>query len=180
MRPLISLIALFDEINRLHFDTFMETPILAWNSRLRTCAGRFIPGSRKFWTECPPKIEVASYLLEEQNAEELIYDTVAHEMIHYWLWLRKRPYGHTAEFLARMKEMGVSRYNPVPRRRPVKYIYHCASCQKYFPARRILGPLACARCCKEFAYGKYDARYKLILCSGVDASKLPELCSESL
>ena len=153
----------FNELNQLYFEALLDVPHLKWNSRLRSSAGRFIPGSRKFFKEYPPQIEVASYLLEEQNAEALIRDTVAHEMIHYWLWVRRRPYGHTPDFLTKMREMGVSRYNPVPRVRPVKYVYQCQSCQKSFPARKKLGVLACASCCKEFSQGKYDPRFKLVL-----------------
>ena len=156
---------LFNVVNQKHFDGFLDVPQLLWNSRLRSSAGRFVPGSRKFWRVDPPKIEVASYLLEEENASSLVYDTVAHEVIHYWLWVRRRPYRHTPEFLAKMKEMGVLRYNPVPRLRPFKYLYRCKACQKTFPARKKLGILACAGCCKAFAQGKYDARFRLELCA---------------
>jgi predicted SprT family Zn-dependent metalloprotease len=165
------LLEYFIEINRLHFDGFLEAPALVWNSRLRSSAGRFVPGSRRFFREFPAKIEVASYLAQELDADKLIRDTVAHEMIHYWLWVRRRPYGHTTEFLVKMREMGVSRYNPVPRVRPVKYLYQCNSCQKTFPARRKLGVLACASCCKLYAQGRYDPRFKLVLAKKLIAAK---------
>ena len=141
---------LFSRLNEKYFDGCLEVPRLVWNSRLRTSAGRFIPGSRKFWIEYPPVIELASYLLEEPNFEELILDTLGHEMIHYWLWVRRRPYGHTDEFWVKMKAMGVSRYNSVPRLRPYRYIYICQGCSKEFPARRVLGVLACALCCRKY------------------------------
>jgi SprT-like protein len=159
----IQLADIFEKINQESFDGFLDVPALRWNSRLRSSAGRFIPGRRRFWEECPPVIEIASYLLEEAQAEDLIYDTLAHEMIHYWLWVRRKPYGHTPEFLAKMKAMGVSRYNQVPRTRPFKYLYRCPSCQKDFPAKRKLGVLACANCCKRFANGKFDRRFELVL-----------------
>lgn len=159
---------IFKELNEKHFDAFLDPPTLVWNSRLRSAAGRFRPGSRKYWREVPPRIEVASYLLEEEKAEELIRDTVGHEMIHYWLWVRRKPYGHTDEFYQKMEAMGVSRYNPVPRTRPFRYLYRCQNCLKEFPARKLLGPLACAQCCKHHAGGKYDSRFKLILLSGVN------------
>lgn len=168
-----SLPALFEKINQTHFDSFLDVPPLEWNSRLRSSAGRFIPGSRKFFRDAPPKIEVASYLLTEPKAFELIQDTLAHEMIHYWLWIRRRPYGHTGEFLEKMRAMGVSRYNPVPRKRPFKYIYRCFSCEGEFPARRKLGPLACARCCKQHSGGRYDARFLLALHKNVES--VPEV-----
>jgi predicted SprT family Zn-dependent metalloprotease len=159
----LQLESLFEDINRRHFDGFLDPPILAWNSRLRSSAGRFIPGSRKFLRESPPVIEVASYLLSEPNARELVADTLAHEMIHYWLWVRRKAYGHTPEFWDKMTSMGVSRYNPVPRTRPFRYIYRCPVCQSDFPARRKLGVLACARCCRQHAGGTYDSRFRLFL-----------------
>lgn len=159
----LDLLSLFTEVNCVHFDGFLDPPFLIWNSRLRSSAGRFIPGSRKFIDQYPPKIEIASYLLEEQNSRHLIWDTLAHEMIHYWLWVRRRPYGHTQEFLKKMKHMGVSRYNPVPRSRPFKYLYRCLACQKHFPTRKRIGALACAVCCKQFSQGRYDPRFKLVL-----------------
>ncbi|MCM2324669.1 MAG: SprT-like domain-containing protein [Oligoflexia bacterium] len=162
----------FEKINLAHFDGFLEVPRLRWNPRLRTSAGRFIPGSRKFPRELSPIIEVASYLQEEPEATTLIENTIGHEMIHYWLWVRRQPYGHTSEFLEKMRQMGVSRYNPVPRRRPYRYIYRCSFCGTEFPARRKLGPLACARCCKEHSQGRYDVRFKLQLHRRVEAAEV--------
>ncbi len=158
-----SLSELFCKINGLHFDGFLEEPVLEWNSRLRVSAGRFIPGSRKFFRERPGTIEVASYLIEEEQALKFVEDTIAHEMIHYWLWVLRRPYGHSDQFLTKMKEMGATRYNPVPRRRKFLYLYRCPSCLKDYPARRKLGDLACLGCCKLHAEGRFDRRFRLFL-----------------
>lgn len=155
--------AIFEKVNEQYFDGFLEAPVLVWNPRLRSSAGRFVPGSRKWISEVPPRIEVATYLQEETAAETLIVDTVAHEMIHYWLWVRRRPYGHTEEFLQKMRAMGVSRYNPVPRLREPKYLYRCPACEKDFPTRRRLGVLACLECCKRESGGKFDRRFRLML-----------------
>ena len=154
---------IFEKVNAQHFEGMLDRPVLRWKSRLRSSAGRFIPGSRKYADQYPPIIEIALYLLEEGNAEALITDTMAHEMIHYWLWVRHRPYGHTPEFWDRMTAMGVSRYNPVPRLRPPRYVYRCPACNQEFPARRKLGTLACASCCKKHAMGRFDARFKLVV-----------------
>lgn len=159
---MLALNVIFEEINREHFDGFLDSPALVWNSRLRSSAGRFVPGSRRWFREAPPKIEVASYLMEEEKSVALIRDTIAHEMIHYWLWVRRRPYGHTDEFYVKMEEMGVSRYNPVPRLRAPKYLYRCPACEKDFPTRRRLGVLACLECCRKETNGKFDHRFKLI------------------
>ncbi|MGK5086388.1 SprT-like domain-containing protein [Bdellovibrionota bacterium FG-2] len=157
-----SLSELFSKLNELHFDGFLDEPVLCWNTRLRVSAGRFIPGSRKFFRERPVKIEVASYLLEEEQSLKLVEDTMAHEMIHYWLWVLRRPYGHTDQFLIKMKAMGATRYNSVPRRRNFLYIYRCPSCLKDYPARRKLGDLACLGCCKIHAGGRFDRRFRLL------------------
>lgn len=160
---------LFEELNRRHFGGELALPLLRWNARLRTSAGRFIPGGRWLFSAKPPVIDIASYLQNEAEALQLVTDTLGHEMIHYWLWCKKKPYGHTAEFMRKMREMGVSRYNPVPKRRAFKYFYVCKSCQKEFPARKKLGrSLACADCCKRYSGGKYDARFRLELSRKAD------------
>jgi predicted SprT family Zn-dependent metalloprotease len=105
---------------------------------------------------------VATYLREEERARDLILDTLGHEMIHYWLWVRRRPYGHTEEFYSKMNEMGVQRYNTVPRLRPYKHWYQCPGCKKEFPTRKKLGALACADCCGKWNQGKFDRRFMLI------------------
>lgn len=159
------LLEIFERINQKHFDGFLDAPALEFNSRLRTSAGRFVPGTRRalFSQQRPPLIEVAQYLVEEADSFALIEDTIAHEMIHYWLWVRYQPYGHTEAFYRKMKEMGVSRYNQVPRQKPHKYIYRCPSCLIEFKARRKLGPLACLHCCKTHNEGRFDPRFKIVL-----------------
>ena len=158
------LLEYFERINRQHFDGFLEAPVLKWNSRLRSSGGRFTPGSRMFPTERRPTIEVASYLQEEKNGLFLVADTLAHEMIHYWLWERRRPYGHTDEFWAKMTQMGVSRYNTVPKLPPFKYLFRCPGCGEGFVLRKkFRGPRACATCCKKHNRGRYDSRFRLVL-----------------
>jgi predicted SprT family Zn-dependent metalloprotease len=166
----VDLGVIFDQINLKHFDGFLDRPVLRWNSRLRTCAGRFFPGRRVL--DLSPVIEVASYLKNEPDAETHVRETMAHEMIHYWLWVRRRPYGHTEEFLAKMNQMGARRYNPVPMKRPYKYLYQCSHCAMIFKVRRRLGLLACAKCCRRFSGGRFDQRFVLIM--AYDLSKNPE------
>jgi len=152
----------FFELNAAHFDAFLEKTPLVWNDRLRTSAGRFIPGRRRFFKDDPPVIEIASYLQKIEDSSKHIRDTIAHEMIHYWLWARRRPYGHTPEFLAKMREIGASRYNTVGKRRPFKYIYKCPHCHREFPSRKKLNKLACLPCCKAHSRGRYDPRFRII------------------
>ncbi len=151
------LIRLFTEWNLKSFGGKLRVPELRWNSRLKTSAGRFIPRRDR------SVIEIAEYLLLEENAEALIRDTLGHEIIHYWLWENKKPYGHTSEFYNKMNEIGVSRYNTVPKRRPVKHCYVCVRCDQKIWVRRKLKGAACAACCNQFADGKYHQDFKLKL-----------------
>lgn len=152
--------AIFQEYNSAHFGGILPPPKLRWNTRLSSTAGRFCPGRRLLFT--PAEIEVATYLRDLPDGEIHIRDTVLHEMIHYYLWHQKKPYGHTAEFHSIMKRVGAKRYNPVPKQRAYKYSYECSHCKMKLPTRRKLNLSACASCCDKFNGGNYDARFRLI------------------
>jgi predicted SprT family Zn-dependent metalloprotease len=156
------LIEIFSEWNGNAFGDELPMPEIRWNSRLKTSAGRFIPDPGN----CV--IEIAAYLREEREAETLIRDTLGHEMIHYWLFIRNLPYGHTPLFLEKMQEIGVSRYNPVPKHRPFKHCYECGTCGQKIFVRKKLKLAACAACCNQHADGKFDRRFKLKLTASGD------------
>lgn len=157
-------------MNQQHFRSILPLPTLSWNGRLRSSAGRFFPGSRRDPNAIPPRIEIASYLRTEAEAKRLVEDTLLHEMIHYWLWHHRRPYGHTAEFKQWLKKTGASRYNSVARIRPPAYMYACPACMRDFPARKRLRTVACKVCCDRFSNGKFDARFKLFLKTNLKTS----------
>ena len=148
---------LFDDINQQHFGGRLLRPVLSWNSRLRSAAGRFIAFR---WR---PEIQLARYLLNEAESEKHLRDTMGHEMIHYWLWRTGRPFGHTAEFKLKMRAMGVSRYNQVPIKREPKFVYECPECLLEYPRFRRARLIACGGCCKKLNRGKFDLRFKLRL-----------------
>lgn len=152
---------IFQDLNVRHFQGELPAPVLRWNSRLRSTAGRFAPGSRNLFGPREPLIEIASYLETIPEGEFHVRDTMLHEMIHYYLWFKKKPYGHTAEFHAILKRVGARRYNPVPKLSPVKHWYECPKCLIRVPARRKLGVSACAACCKKYNHGEFSAHYVL-------------------
>jgi predicted SprT family Zn-dependent metalloprotease len=155
------LVRIYTEWNLKSFHGELPMIELRWNPRLKTTAGRFFPDPQN------PVIEIAAYLLDEADGESLIRDTLGHEMIHLWLWNRQQPYGHTAEFHAKMEEIGVSRYNSVPRHRPFKHCYVCGHCdQKIFVRKKLESP-ACAACCNQHAEGRYHVQFKLRLEPGI-------------
>ena len=150
---------IFHELNQQHFSSELPLPVLSWNSRLQTTAGRFCPGSRNPLFPRKAQIEVASYLQGIEEGLMHIRDTMLHEMIHYQLWHQKKPYGHTEEFYSIMKRVGAKRYNPVPKMRPVKYWYECLGCKIKVPARRKFGTVACAKCCKKYTGGEFSSKF---------------------
>lgn len=154
---------IFRELNEQHFGGRLAPPKLSWNERLSSTAGRFSPGSRHPLRPRTPLIEVASYLREIEEGAMHVTDTLLHEMIHYQLWAEGKPYGHTEEFHAIMRRVGAKRYNPVPKTRPYKHWYECPHCRKRVPARRKIGNSACMQCCRNFAGGRYDPRFRLEL-----------------
>ena len=159
----------FDRINRLHFDGCLDAPVLRWNTRLRTSAGLFFPGGRRGAYRSPPRIEIATYLQKQEEPEKSIEGAVAHESIHYWLWVLGRPYGHTPKFFEKMKLMGANRYSSAATARPMRYVYVCPACGREFPvARRLVRSLACTECCQKNAGGQYDLKFKLKLFKKLD------------
>jgi predicted SprT family Zn-dependent metalloprotease len=152
---------LFQRLNQEHFNGSLPPPDLLWNSRLSSAAGRFTPGSRS--TGKRPLIEIASYLRDLSDGPTHVRATLLHEMVHYLLWHQRRPHGHTGEFKKILKSVGAPRYNPVPRLRPPKYSYICGNCQTTVLARRKLGTVACALCCKKLNGGRFHRNFLLEL-----------------
>jgi predicted SprT family Zn-dependent metalloprotease len=166
---------IFRELNEAHFGSGLPPPLLRWNSRLSSTAGRFCPGSRIRLR--PAVIEVAAYLRELADGEMHVRDTVLHEMIHYYLWHSGKPYGHTEEFHRILRKVGAKRYNPVPKIRPYKHWYECPGCRKRVPTRRKINGSACMDCCKTHSNGYYDRRFRLVLVENV---KEEESCVEPI
>lgn len=165
--------AIFHELNALHFRAELPEPRLEWNSRLSSTAGRFAPGRLVRGREALPLIQVATYLIEIPDGETHIRDTVLHEMIHYWLWFEGKPYGHTPEFIAKMKATGAKRFNPVPKQRPIKYHYQCPNCRILVPARMRLNNVACKACCTKFNGGEFSRRFRLELAAAPETEVFP-------
>jgi predicted SprT family Zn-dependent metalloprotease len=150
----MNLDSLFVELRAEHFSADLPLPSLRWNKRMSTSAGRFCPAPNAL-------IEIAHYLRALPDGHTHIRDTLLHEMIHYQLWWQKKPYGHTPEFYSIMKRTGATRFNTVPKLRPVKHWYQCPSCLQSVPARRTLGKVACAKCCNKFNQGHFAPQFIL-------------------
>lgn len=161
---------LFQELNQHHFAGELPPPALRWNARLSSSAGRFCPGSRNPLRPRKPEIEIATYLRDLPDGDLHIRDTMLHEMVHYVLWHRHQPYGHTPEFHRILKRVGARRWNPVPKVRAYKHWYRCPSCAEEFPTRRRLEPgAACAPCCRRWNGGRHSGKFVLVHQAGPSA-----------
>lgn len=154
----------FHEWNQRSFQGALPPLELRWNARLRASAGLFRAGRRSLVFPVAPRIEIAAYLMDLPDGQRRVWDTLGHELIHYWLWVRRRPHGHTGEFLRKMREMGVSRYNdlPKPGKRTI-HRYRCGGCQVVIEARRrYRKKVACLACCRRWNRGYYDERFRWV------------------
>ena len=157
-----NLVQIFHELNKKHFSSILPLPILKWNYRLSSTAGTFSPGLEKARSSSKGSIiEVAGYLQRIPEGEKHIRDTLLHEMIHYWLWYRKKPFGHTPEFYKKMRETGAKRYNPVPKEPSKIYIYECPHCHIEIKAHRKLTNMACADCADKYNQGYFHSSFQL-------------------
>jgi predicted SprT family Zn-dependent metalloprotease len=134
-----------------------------WSSRLRSAAGRAEFGS-------------ARVLLNRRlcaHGEVEIDRTLRHELAHLLAQFRtgrRRVAPHGAEWQRACADLGIageSRCHTLPfpiRRRPVRYLYRCLTCQRDFPRTRLLKrKSACLACCRAFNRGNYNRRFRLRL-----------------
>ncbi len=94
----------FDKLNKQYFNGSLPYIRILWSDRFGNGKyfkqfGDFIamPGKR-------PLIRLSQTLCNEPKQ---IAHTLYHEMVHFWLFVNKRPWGHTAEFHKKMKEFKV-------------------------------------------------------------------------
>jgi predicted SprT family Zn-dependent metalloprotease len=139
---------------RIEIATFIQT---APEGRLP--GGRSEPGP-----ESEPEIQFGAEAVARAGALTVLEDTMGHEMIHYWLWCRGKPYGHTSQFYAKMREMGVSRFHTLHTPGSPRHVYKCPECAREFRTKRriVKRDLACRTCCEKHAAGRYHSRFKLV------------------
>jgi len=148
--------------------TGLELPELArrvrvgWNGRMQTTAGRAWWPDRTI--ELNPKLR--------QLAPDETWRTLRHELAHlvaYERAGRRRITAHGPEWRAACVELGIAGESPfhsLPfkrRRAKRNYAYTCGRCRSSVQrVRRIERPVACHACCRKFAGGAYDPRFRLV------------------
>lgn len=131
-------------VNRLSLQFFgkpYENEV-AFNSRLRTTGGRYMPSERKI--ELNPKY---AREMDEQEFEGII----KHELCHHHLFIEGKGYKHgDADFKKLLQRTGSPRFcKPLPsQKNSYKYVYQCKDChQLYKRQRRIdISKYRCGKC----------------------------------
>jgi SprT protein len=134
-----------------------------WNSRMRTAVGRAEP-SRTLIALNPA--------LQNFGVEE-IERTLRHELAHLLAQHRaghRRILPHGREWRRACRDLGIANERachklPLTARELARrYLYRCRNCQRDFSrVHRIRRALACLACCRRFARGRYDERFRLRL-----------------
>lgn len=167
--------SLYDELNSHYFEAILPPCEIRWSRKLTRAAGNINVRERVIKLSQPILLEAwqnrslfaAEYLVCGVSCVDTNHATreiLKHEMIHLWLFVRGLPSGHTREFRRKAREIGQpkTRHNialPAPKN---GWIYRCDACLHEFPRRRKYGrAVACAGCCKTFARGQFDARFRL-------------------
>ena len=134
-----------------------------WNPRMRTAFGR--AEERRCLVTLNP-------MLQKFGIDE-IERTLRHELAHLLAQHRagrRRILPHGREWRRACRDLGIAGERachklPLPSRQLARsYLYRCRNCRCEFPrVRRIRRAIACLACCRKFARGHYDERFRLRL-----------------
>lgn len=163
----------FDVVHELANEQFFDGGLpeyrRIWNRRFRSVAGR---------------IDVRRQVIELSSAHDEACGSVAlgivylHELIHLDLFVRGRPIGHTGEFKRLSRSLGmpdIRHQLPLPARLGKKRLhrYACPTGCSLESLVRFRAPRACAACCRAYAGGRYDSRYRLRYLGPVPSPNAP-------
>jgi len=171
LRRVEDLQVLWMRLNARFFEGALPSCRIEWSRQLSRSAGNINVSKRLVKLSAPLLLDAFADGQEHIvvgirccSSGEAVEEILKHEMIHLWLFERGLPCGHTPEFRRKAREIGQlkTRHDiarPLPRS---GWIYSCARCQAQVVRRKKFGRArACARCCKQFSQGKFDARFTL-------------------
>ncbi|MCP4703371.1 MAG: DUF45 domain-containing protein [candidate division Zixibacteria bacterium] len=141
----IELYEIFDRLNIKFFNNEIPRLNIKYSKRM-LIAGTYSPRRKEI------KIGWKYHLIYKDDIE----DTMAHEMIHYFV-----P-NHGRKFKEIANKFGISlkaKDHP-DLRLACKYLYYCPNCKREYPRRKRLRMASCGKCTSGRSF---DARYKLKL-----------------
>jgi len=145
-----------------------------WNDRMRTTVGR---------ADFQRSLILLNPALHKFGPAE-IDRTLRHELAHLLAHSRsrRRILPHGPEWRKACCDLGIPGERAghtlplIGRALRRRFVYRCAYCQRHFPrVRRIRRATACLDCCRKFARGDYDERFRLHLVKGSRSSKVSAL-----
>jgi SprT protein len=142
-----------------------------WNDRMRTTVGR---------ADFRRSLIFLNPALQRFGAAE-IERTLRHEVAHLLAHFRsrRRILPHGPEWRKACCDLGIPGERAghtlplVGRALHRRFVYRCRNCQRHFPrVRRIRRATACLACCRKYARGNYDERFRLRLAKASPASRV--------
>ncbi len=162
---------LWMRLNARFFEGALPACRIEWSRRLSRSAGNIDVGKRLVKLSAPLLLDAFADGREHiavgvrcRSSGEAVEEILKHEMIHLWLFERGLPCGHTPDFRRKAREIGqLKTRHDIARPLPKSgWIYTCARCQAQVVRRKKFGRArACARCCKQFSRGQFDACFTL-------------------
>ena len=145
-----------------------ERVTVRWNQRLRTTAGR---ASYQHW-------EVMLHPALKEISEEEVDKTLRHELAHLLARDRsgrKKIAPHGDEWRQACRDLGIPNETSthqlpfVRYKQKRKFFYRCPSCEEVLSrVRKPRREIACLRCCRLHAGGRYDKRFKYEIIARAD------------
>ena len=166
---------LYQSLNAEYFDGELPPCKIIWSRQLTRAAGNIEVRARVIKMSTPILVgafQTASLFAPEysvcgvrcDNSLDAIREILKHEMIHLWLYEKRLPHGHSAQFRAKAREIGQAktRHDIALPSRTSGWEYSCGHCLTVFQRRRRYGrAVACGKCCEKWGNGKFDGRFKL-------------------
>ncbi|MGI9114675.1 MAG: SprT-like domain-containing protein [Chthoniobacterales bacterium] len=147
----------------LHASSLAARVRVKWNARMRTAVGRAEPRHA---------LITLNPVLQNFGLEEIDH-TLRHELAHLLAQDRagrRRIRPHGSEWRRACRELDLAHEPachrlPIPARQLARpYLYRCGNCRADFPrVRPLRRRIACLACCRRFARGGYDERFRLRL-----------------
>jgi predicted SprT family Zn-dependent metalloprotease len=148
-------------LSRLGLTALASRIQVRWNPRLRSTAGRAWP--RHALIELNPLLLTVSPEETDRTLRHELAHLIAHERAG-----KKSINPHGPEWQLACAQLGIPGESPrhrlpLPRNQVARpFRYQCPGCATIIHrTRRISRPSACASCCKAFAGGSFDERFRL-------------------
>ena len=149
---------LFARLNNEFFNGELYDCRIAYNERFSNSAGRITYGAHPMLIELSPK--------HFRQHPEALVETLLHEMVHAWCYVKFRDTGHGSRFKRKLRDCGLrSIYHDLGSVAPVKdsgkrYILRCEQCSfEVLRRNRPRAAASCPRCNRS----RFDARYPLTI-----------------